>query len=612
MSAEPYVASDYAPDSSLADALYFDSGEHRLFGWLHRPKAGAAADLGLVICKPFGYEAVCSHRSLRAFAEAAVELGVPTLRFDYLGTGDSAELDSRADQLTAWTRDVVAAVSELQKRTGVKRVCLLGFRLGALLATLAAGECRAVCSLILVSPTIKGRRYLRELRTTRLAASIGSDAGPAAATTDAMEVSGFPLSAATIASLEQVDLTTRGAPPVADALVIDGSSLPGSRAWAEQLTGLGVPTQYLSLPGLIEMIMTAPQFAMIPQEMVEAVRARLRQLLPAGPGTCTSDAGRYADTLPVPAITTMTLRDDASAHHAVVTERPVFFTSDTVLFGILTEPHTEEKRRRAVILLNAGADNHTGANGMYVELARQWARRGYVVLRMDLAGIGDSATRPGRPDNEVFPPGALDDIRTAAEFLRGRYRARDITIFGLCSGAYHALRAAVAGIPVNRILMVNPQNYFWKEGATLDTLQVAEVVRNPGVYRQKIFSGAAWRRLLTGKVNVLRIARIYLQRPLLDLESLFRNLVRRMHLHLPYDLGWELREIAARGVRIVFVFARGEAGIDLLKIEAGYVVKQLGERCRVHVVDGADHVFSQSKPRGVLTKILSDELFSRM
>jgi alpha-beta hydrolase superfamily lysophospholipase len=612
MSAEPYVASDYAPDSSLADALYFDSGEHRLFGWLHRPKAGAKADLGLVVCKPFGYEAVCSHRSLRAFAEAAAALGVPTLRFDYSGTGDSAELDSHADQLAVWTRDVVAAVSELQRRTGVKRICLLGFRLGALLATLAAGECRAVSSLILIAPTIKGRRYLRELRTTRLAASIGADADPAAGMAGAMEVSGFLLSAATLASLEQVDLTTRGAPPVADALVIDGSSLPGSRAWAEQLSALGVPTQYLSLPGLIEMIMTAPQFAMIPQEMVAAMRARLLQLLPARPGAGNTDAARYADVLPVPAITAMSLTDDASPRHAVVTERPVFFTSDTVLFGILTEPHTEEKRRRAVILLNAGADNHTGANGMYVELARQWARRGYVVLRMDLAGIGDSATRPGRPDNEVFPPGALDDIRTATEFLRSRYRAGDITIFGLCSGAYHALRAAVAGIPVNRILMVNPQNYFWKEGMTLDTLQIAEVVRNPGVYRQKMFSAAAWKRLFTGNVNILRIARIYLQRPLLDLESMLRNLVRRMHVHLPYDLGWELREIAARGVRIVFVFARGEPGVDLLKIEAGYVVKQLGERCRVHVVDGADHVFSQSKPREVLTKILSDELFSRM
>src|SRR5271169_3217157 len=82
-----------AQKSSMGQAIYFDSGKQTLFGWLHRPPAAATANLGLVICKPFGYEALCSHRGLRAFAEAAAALGIPTLRVDYLGTGDSAEID---------------------------------------------------------------------------------------------------------------------------------------------------------------------------------------------------------------------------------------------------------------------------------------------------------------------------------------------------------------------------------------------------------------------------------------------------------------------------------------------------------------------------------------
>jgi hypothetical protein len=69
-------------------ALYFDSGAHRLFGWYHRPSIDKAADFGVVVCKPFGYEAICAHRSIRVFAEAAASLGAPTLRFDYAGTGD--------------------------------------------------------------------------------------------------------------------------------------------------------------------------------------------------------------------------------------------------------------------------------------------------------------------------------------------------------------------------------------------------------------------------------------------------------------------------------------------------------------------------------------------
>jgi alpha-beta hydrolase superfamily lysophospholipase len=615
----PPFQSNGAQTGGLASAIYFDSGGHRLFAWFHTPAAHATADVGLVICKPFGYEALCSHRGLRAFAEAAAALGVPTLRLDYLGTGDSAAIDSQANQLEVWTRDVRAAVDELRRRTGVRHVCLLGVRLGALLAALAAGECTAAISLILIAPIVSGRRYLRELRTIRLAAAMGHAQLPSAsaAPTDtdmnagSMEVSGFWMSAATLEALKKVDLSTYSASTLSDVLVIDGRSLPGASAWAQQLIGLGVRTKYLVLPGLIEMTMTSPELATIPQEMIAAMRDWLLQFRQNPSVPSVDGADRYVGSAPASPIMEMTVPSDGPGQQALLTERPVFFDSETALFGIVTEPRQGEIRRRGVILLNAGADYHIGANGMHVSFARDWARHGYVVLRMDLAGLGESGTRPGQADNEVFPPAVLDDIRAAIAFLRTRYAAADITLFGLCSGAYHALRAAAAGVPVNRILMVNPQNYFWKAGTTPNDLQRVEVVQNPGLYRRQIFSAAAWKRLLSGQVDIWRIAKIYFYRPLLTLESRLRDIARRLHIRLPNDLGSELEEIYRRGVRIVFVFARGQPGIDLLKLEAGSSVKRLGETCRIHYIDGGDHIFSQSGPRAILKKILSDELFAR-
>jgi alpha-beta hydrolase superfamily lysophospholipase len=615
MSASPHLEITSTASFGLAQALYFGTPDHNLFGWLHRP-AAAPCGIGLVICKPFGYEAICSHRSIRAFAEAAAAIGIPTLRFDYLGTGDSAEIDPQADQMEVWRQNVLAAVAELQRRTGVERVCLLGFRLGALLAGLAAHQCKAVSALILVGPVISGRRYLRELRTTVLAATLGSKVSdpsgdiavePPSASSGSMEVAGFSLSAASLAALPLLDLTVPGAPPVPDMLVIDSRSLPVSRGWIEQLSALGVRTKYLALQGLVEMLMTAPQFAVLPQDMIAATRDWLGSLVAA---QSIRLAGRQIETPAAVPAAVMKLPNSGPDTHALV-ERPVFFASETLLFGIVTEPRQGEVRRRGVILLNAGADYHIGASGMYVGLARRWARRGYVVLRMDLAGLGDSATRLGRPDNEIFPPAALDDVRSAIEFLRSRYGVNDITLAGVCSGAYHALRAGVAALPVNRLLMVNPENFFWKEGMSVNDMQMAELVRKPGVYRERMFTVAAWRRLSTGRVNIGYIVRIYLNRVLLAVESTLRNAARYLRIRVPGDLGWDLEQIGRRGVSVVFVFARGEPGIDLLALLGGLSLKRLGERCRVHIIDSADHVFSKSGPRAVLEEVLSDELFAR-
>jgi dienelactone hydrolase len=595
---------------SVAPALpiYFGANEHRLFGWLH---PAFKDEVGVVICQPFGYEAICAHRGMRAFAEAIATAGMPALRFDYLGTGDSAEIDSRADQLRVWTTDILTAVDELRRRTGVRRVCLLGFRLGAMLAALAAAENKAICALAIISPIKSGRRYLRELRTLRMAASMADD--PSEASVDqknwnvgGFEVSGFTFSAASLATLAEIELGSLQLPSM---LVIENVGTPASSSQSTFRDAEG-RVERIALPGLIEMLMTPPQFAVVPKEVIKATLRWLKDL-PDRASEVSLDDTRQSNASHVTQSDELTLIGNANAAGVPRVERAVSFGDDRLLFGIVTRPPAEEVRRRAVILLNAGADHHIGASRLYVSMARRWSQHGYVVLRMDLGGIGDSGTRPGRTDDDVFPQEALDDIRAAIEYLCSSHGILDVTLAGLCSGAYHALRAAVAGLPIGRILMVNPQNYFWKRGESLNDLQLVEVVRNPGVYRERVFSLAAWKRLLAGQVNISRIAKIYLQRPLMAAESTFRDIARRLHVRLPNDLGTELEAVVARGVRVVFVFARGEPGIGLLRLQAGNSVKRLADRCHIHTINSGDHVFTRSGSRAIMENILSDELFAR-
>jgi alpha-beta hydrolase superfamily lysophospholipase len=594
-----------------AEPFYFESAGDQLFGWLHYPKARSKSGIGVVICKPFGYEAICSHRSLRVFAESFAEQGFPTLRFDYLGTGDSADGEPGFEQIGRWILDVQAAVAELRRRCGVSRVYLLGVRLGAALCYEAARQTGQISGLMLIAPVITGRRYLRELRMTRMAAASAAQAEDAAGgDPGSIEAGGFTLAAATVARLSGLDLKAGTAPNVSRLLVIDGDSMPASKEWAEGLgTSAAIGTAapkcvYRSLPGLVQMIMTAPQFAKVPTAMLTAMQEWLADPLRTG-------EFEFHGQRPAEPVDRLYLRQDGPHGTVTVCEEPVLFGADHELFGIATEPSSNELRRRVVILLNAGADYHIGASGMYVGLARTWAYNGYFVLRMDFAGIGDSATRSGRSDDDIFPPAALDDIRAAIDFVRARHGAADITLVGICSGAYHALRAAVADLPVHRVLMVNPQNFFWSENMSIEDVQLAEIVNKPSTYSRRLASLDSLRRLVTGKIDVKYVSTVYLKRLFFVCESKLRNVARALSIRLPNDLGLELLHVADNHVSIVFIFSEGEPGIELLKMGVGNLMKRLGGRMRVHTIPDADHVFSKRAPRLKLEAILSDELYAR-
>ncbi|MGH8291093.1 MAG: alpha/beta fold hydrolase, partial [Steroidobacteraceae bacterium] len=398
---------------------------------------------------------------------------------------------------------------------------------------------------------------------------------------------------------------------VSEVLLIDRSDLPVARAWSETFVAQGVRAEYHSLPGFVEMMMTAPHLGATSEEMLARTREWLSCLPGVARGGGSSRVRPYAQSEPKAPAPRLELPGTDASPHSALAERPIFLDPDAgTLFGIVTEPHADEGRRRAVIFLNTGADHHIGASRMYVSLARSWARSGYHVLRMDLAGLGDSPARLGRPDNEVFPRDAMSDIHCAVEYMRARHQCGEVTLVGLCSGAYHAFRAAAVGLAVNRILMVNPETFYWPEGASVRDIQLADLVRTPAVYRERALSLANWRRLLIGQVDVTYIGKMLLRRLLFTVQFLWRDLVRLVGLRPSQDLGHEFERITARGVHMVMVFAKGEPGIEVLRLEAGSAVRRLRDRLRVRIIDSGDHTFSRSGARQVLEGVLSEELFA--
>ena len=142
----------------------FGPPQRRLFGLFHPADTRkAAAPFAVLLCNPFGHEALRSHRFYRLMAERLSRQGVAVLRFDYHGTGDSPGEDEDGD-LSGWAQDICEAHRELLRRAGVLQVRWFGARLGASLALRAARAATPrVQRLVLWDTVLEGRAYLEEL-----------------------------------------------------------------------------------------------------------------------------------------------------------------------------------------------------------------------------------------------------------------------------------------------------------------------------------------------------------------------------------------------------------------------------------------------------------------
>lgn len=144
--------------------LLFGPASRQLFGLFHPAQGGAANAPAVLICPPFGQEAIRSHRFFRVLAERLARSGTPVLRFDYFGTGDSPG-DDLDGEFEGWRVDVCTAHEALRRLVSDRRIVWLGARLGATLAVLAArsGRCDPA-RLLLWDPILAGGAYLDLLR----------------------------------------------------------------------------------------------------------------------------------------------------------------------------------------------------------------------------------------------------------------------------------------------------------------------------------------------------------------------------------------------------------------------------------------------------------------
>ncbi|MFM0208487.1 alpha/beta fold hydrolase [Paraburkholderia sediminicola] len=481
------------------------------FGWLH-PAEGSS---GVVLCYPFGYDALCTYRGMRRLAERLAARGMPVLRFDYPGTGDAAGEASEPGRWRAWIDSIKQAVALLRETTGVERVTLCGLRLGGTLAALAAQELGGVDGLVLLAPVLSGKNYQRELRAhyrtwLSMPAAMDCEAEPE---TDAfVEAYGFRLYSDTLEPLRAVDLQRDAVRPAERVLILDSLDPARVDALVARYREHGVQVERQPFDEYGKFMMEALD-SEIPQAAFRSIEDWLAGAAVdpvAHTYRATDDnAGAHADHI---AWQRAAHVGDHPAGHLVepgVIETPVWIDGGR-MFGIYCVPEScPAAAAPAVLMLNTGAVSRIGNARLGVRFARRLARQGIASLRVDLGGLGDSQPSLDAVSlDALYAQAGADDAACAARWLTAQGH-RGAVLLGICAGAFVGLHAASREPAVIGAVLVNLQKFTWhnicdEHGKPVIAVAAFGSTRS---YLRSMCQPRKWVRVVRGKSGGLPVAR---------------------------------------------------------------------------------------------------------
>jgi pimeloyl-ACP methyl ester carboxylesterase len=548
-------------------------------GWYHP----GSAQLGVVLCSPHGYEELCVHRHWRELAQRLSEQDLPTLRFDYPGTGDSADDDETPDRVRAWLESIGDAVRTLRRVAGIEQVALVGMRMGAMLATAAAEELEDLAALVLLAPIGSGESCFRELRALAMMRAKPRHRHSAAVSkTGRLEAAGFIYIPQTIADLRALPLLRSNRAPAKQILVLNRPNVAVDETFRAQLAGCGAAFEedvFVDYP----LVLRNPDHSVYPRHGFDRVVQWLA-------------AHREARYEKPPAMTRLTV---LRLPHAE--EKPVFFSRRPDLFGVLCKPYGPA-RRAAVVFLNTGSNHHIGTSRMTVTMARELAKLGFLSLRLDIGGIGDSDAPTGRSGDDVR--NSIVDVSSALDGLKDRGYDEFILV-GLCSGAKLALEATLQDDRVVGQILLNLQGFWKKPDAD------APYISRRAYYRMARRL-STWRRAARGEVDIQGISKAIVRRNIQaavhDIKEAWgriwgRDSVRGAGLAL-------FRGLAARNAKTCFVYVEEDPGLDELEVVFGRSGHILGKVPNISMVilNEGDHIFSWNHSRRQLYSVVQEAL----
>ena len=603
------------PDVAQLGALWFGRDGASAFGMVHRPDAPSTR--GVIFCNALGFEGLLAHRAFRHLADELTGRGFWSLRFDYYGEGDSAGGPWDGARVDAWMASIDAAVGVLRAR-GVTDIRLVGFRMGASLASMYATSHPGISSVVLWSPCAKGKAYAREMKAlSRLSAvarptqRVTADWFP----DDALEVAGFELAGETLRAFAEMDLVAApvGVTPPA-MLVIDRDDAPGNDDLVQKYMNSGVRVDHDRMPGYEDFMTDSEQSSVVPWSILKRIEGWLDETNPPAMPPPVADIGALLAVDSVEESETLAIDDPAAGLLALdgpardrVVEQPVWI--DGRLFAVISTPAGDAPIRRTVIVWSStGSLNRTGPGRLHVTLARYWASLGFTVVRVDIGGCGDTIDLDPETASKVLAPVRAEELRAVVSWVRRWTGFDHLVVGGLCSGAFNAFHVALAGEALDDLLLINPGTFYLGPGET----SVEETLATAHFLTRGFFNGRKWKLALTDpavrRQGVQSVRKLFKKKPIsgmrvLMIESI-RNAARRLGLPVKATsvLATDLGAIIERGANVFLAFSSSEPAEKYFRTVGGAACAELtaGKGVDLLCIDGGDHVFASSGARQVL------------
>jgi alpha/beta superfamily hydrolase len=275
-------------------------------------------------------------------------------------------------------------------------------------------------------------------------------------------------------------------------------------------------------------------------------------------------------------------------------EEAVLFGTTRSLVGIITDPPAVEQGQSlpAIILLNAGIVHHVGPHRLYVKMARSLASLGFVVLRFDFSGVGDS---PVRADTLPFAKSAVSETQEAMDVLTAARGTQHFMLSGICSGAMIALSTAYCDPRVVGVIPINPQRhemeYEDREEVRSYVNHSNDVQRYWDYWKTALCTPKVWMKAITGKANY----RMVMQWTIRTMASQRSKAVHKQLISSRAKQAVSaLHTLTERDVRLLFVYSARDPGLDYFRVVLEKEMRTLmtSGKLRVEIIPQADHLFT--------------------